>query len=355
MPVDTLRWRDGVLELIDQRVLPAEISVIRCHDAASTAQAIREMVVRGAPAIGVTAAYGIALQALRLTEADRSRDRSAWSASMDDAFTVLAASRPTAVNLFWSLDRMRKAQKALTDGYGADALEDITRGLVREACDIHREDIETNRALSRHGAELITDGARVLTHCNAGALATAGHGTALGVIRSAVASGKRVSVIADETRPFLQGARLTSWEMVQENIPVTLITDGMAGHLMACGEIDAVIVGADRVAANGDVANKIGTYMVAVLAHRHRIPFYVACPLSTVDMRITTGDAIPIEERDRAEVLGFREQRWASDGVKVRNPAFDITPAELVSALITERGVLMRPDRRTMTTLFSAS
>lgn len=355
MPVDTLRWRDGVLELIDQRVLPAQFSVVSCLDAASTAKAIRDMVVRGAPAIGVTAAYGIALQALRLVEANPRIDQSAWTASIDDAFEVLAASRPTAVNLFWSLDRMRKTQSTLAEQYGANATEEITRGLVREACDIHREDIDTNRALGRHGAELIADGARVLTHCNAGALATAGHGTALGVIRSAVASGKRVSVIADETRPFLQGARLTSWEMVQEGIPVTLITDGMAGHLMACGEIDAVIVGADRVAANGDVANKIGTYMVAVLAHRHRIPFFVACPLSTVDMRITTGDAIPIEERDSSEVMGFREQRWASEGVRVRNPAFDITPAELVSALITERGVLLRPDRTTMATLFSAN
>ena len=217
--------------------------------------------------------------------------------------------------------------------------------LLAEAHEILAEDIRVNRAMGAHGAALLADGARVLTHCNAGALATAGHGTALGVIRSAVEAGKRISVIADETRPFLQGARLTAWEMVQEGIPVTLITDNMAGFLMSRGEIDAVIVGTDRVAANGDVANKIGTYMVAVLAQRHGIPFYVACPISTIDMAIPDGAAIPIEERAREEVTGFRDCQWAAQGVLVRNPAFDVTPAELVTALVTERGVVERPNR----------
>jgi len=229
---------------------------------------------------------------------------------------------------------------------------EIVDCLIAQAHEIAAEDVRINRALSAYGAVLLADGARVLTHCNAGALATAGHGTALGVIRSAVEAGKRISVIADETRPFLQGARLTAWEMVQEKIPVTLITDGMAGHLMSRGEIDAVVVGTDRVAANGDVANKIGTYMVAVLAQRHGIPFYVACPLSTIDLTIPDGVAIPIEERAAQEVTGFGNCQWAAPGVQVRNPAFDVTPAELVTALITEKGVVTRPTRERIASLF---
>ncbi|MEY4592586.1 MAG: hypothetical protein RIR18_1481, partial [Pseudomonadota bacterium] len=224
--------------------------------------------------------------------------------------------------------------------------------LLAEAQAIHAEDVLINQQMGQHGAELLADGARVLTHCNAGALATAGHGTALGVIRSAVAAGKKISVIADETRPFLQGARLTAWEMVQENIPVTLITDNMAGFMMSQGEVDAVIVGTDRVAANGDVCNKIGTYMVAVLAKRHNIPFYVACPLSTIDMHIASGDDIPIEERAAEEVTGYRDCQWAAQGVRVRNPAFDVTPAELVTALITEKGVIYAADREKLARLF---
>jgi methylthioribose-1-phosphate isomerase len=224
--------------------------------------------------------------------------------------------------------------------------------LLEEAHEVSREDVRINRAMGAFGAALLSDGARVLTHCNAGALATAGHGTALGVFRSAVESGKKISVIADETRPFLQGARLTAWEMVQENIPVTLITDNMSGHLMQHGEIDAVVVGTDRVAANGDVANKIGTYMVAVLAKRHGIPFYVACPLSTIDLSIAQGKDIPIEERSSDEVMGFRDYRWAPEGVSARNPAFDVTPAELVTALITERGVVHHPNIQNISALF---
>jgi methylthioribose-1-phosphate isomerase len=343
--VETLRWCDGQLEMIDQRVLPAEFRYLSYGSAEAVAGGIRDMVVRGAPAIGCAAAYGIALEALRQHEATAD----AFTAAMERAFDVLAASRPTAVNLFWSLKRMRvrwQSVAALPPRAQAQAL-------LAEAHDILQEDIRVNRAMGEHGAALLPDGARVLTHCNAGALATAGHGTALGVIRSAVEGGKRISVIADETRPFLQGARLTAWEMVQERIPVTLITDNMAGFLMSRGEIDAVIVGTDRVAANGDVANKIGTYMVAVLARRHGIPFYVACPISTIDMSIPDGAAIPIEERAAGEVTGYRDCQWAAEGVQVRNPAFDVTPAELVTALITERGVIEQPNREQLERLHS--
>ncbi len=343
--VETLRWRAPLLEMIDQRVLPQRFEYIQCNSAATVADGIRTMVVRGAPAIGCAAAYGVALEALRL----KREERQTFSKGLMGAFDLLAASRPTAVNLFWALRRMRKAWDAVKEQEPALA----ANALIAEAHEILAEDIRINRSMGAHGAALLPDGARVLTHCNAGALATAGHGTALGVIRSAVQSGKRISVIADETRPFLQGARLTAWEMVQEKIPVTLITDNMAGHLMSRGEIDAVIVGADRVAANGDVANKIGTYMVAVMAQRHNIPFYVACPLSTIDLEIPDGHSIPIEERAPSEVTGFRELQWAPEGVSVRNPAFDITSAELVAALITEKGVVARPDPQSIAALFS--
>jgi methylthioribose-1-phosphate isomerase len=302
------------------------------------------MVVRGAPAIGCAAAYGVALEAMCLRGATDTQ----FSTAMDKAFDVLAASRPTAVNLFWALKRMRSVWESVK----SRGVDETAERLLAEAHEVLAEDIRINRAMGAFGAALLPDGARVLTHCNAGALATAGHGTALGVIRSAVEAGKRISVIADETRPFLQGARLTAWEMVQENIPVTLITDNMAGYMMSNGEVDAVVVGTDRVAANGDVANKIGTYMVAVLARRHGIPFYVACPLSTIDLNIGDGAAIPIEERAADEVTGFRECQWAAQGVSVRNPAFDVTPAELVSALITEKGVVSQPDRKKVSALF---
>jgi methylthioribose-1-phosphate isomerase len=343
--VATLRWRHGRLEMIDQRVLPAHFEYLAYDSAAQVAEGIRNMVVRGAPAIGVAAAYGVALEALAHQQANLGE----FSAAMERAFAVLAASRPTAVNLFWALKRMRQLWE---NNRHRDAAE-VATVLLAEAHEILAEDIRINRAMGAFGAALLPDGARVLTHCNAGALATAGHGTALGVIRSAVEAGKRISVIADETRPFLQGARLTAWEMVQEQIPVTLITDNMCGHLMSLGEIDAGIVGTDRVAANGDVANKIGTYMVAVLAHRHGIPFYVACPLSTIDRDIPNGAAIPIEERSAEEVTGFRDCQWAAQGVKVRNPAFDVTPAELVTALITEQGVVKAPNAQRVAALFT--
>jgi methylthioribose-1-phosphate isomerase len=344
MKIETLRWQDRRLEMIDQRVLPARFEYLAYDSAASVAEGIRSMVVRGAPAIGCAAAYGVALEALRLKEAAPETFRS----GMEKGFEVLAQSRPTAVNLFWALQRMRQVWQ----GMGAAAPAVVAERLLDEAHEVHAEDIRINRAMGAAGAALLADGARVLTHCNAGALATAGWGTALGVIRSAVEAGKKISVIADETRPFLQGARLTAWEMVQENIPLTLITDNMAGHLMAHGEVDAVIVGTDRVAANGDVANKIGTYMVAVLARRHNIPFYVACPLSTIDLNIASGTDIPIEERAPEEVTGFRDYQWAAQGVTVRNPAFDVTPAELVTGLITERGVVLQPDKEKVAALF---
>jgi len=332
--VETLRLREGVLELIDQRLLPQRLEYVACHNAAETARAIRDMVVRGAPAIGCAAAYGIALEAAVLAGDPKSLEH-----GLEAAFEVLRSSRPTAVNLFWALERMRQVWTAL-EGVGAAA---ITRKLTAEAEAIHREDLEVNLAIGRHGAALVADGARIMTHCNAGALATAGHGTALGVIRSARDAGKRISVIANETRPYLQGARLTAWEMMQERIPVTLVTDNMAGHLIARGEVDMIVVGADRVAANGDTANKIGTYTLAVLAARHGIPFYVAAPLSTIDLDTPSGAGIPIEERDASEVTGYRDLRWAPDGVRVFNPAFDVTPNKYISGIITEVGVLRKP------------
>jgi methylthioribose-1-phosphate isomerase len=341
---ETLRWRDGRLELLDQRALPTRTAYLSYGSAHSVAEGIREMVVRGAPAIGCAAAYGIALEALRLQHSDQA----SFAAGLERAFADLAASRPTAVNLFWALDRMRRRQQSLD---GTDPRVTAS-ALLHEAHAIRHEDERLNRTMGEHGSALLMDGARVLTHCNAGALATAGHGTALGVIRSAVASGKRIEVVANETRPFLQGARLTAWELAQDRIPVTVIADSSAGYLMSRDEIDAVIVGADRVAANGDVANKIGTYSVAVLAQRHGIPFYVACPLSTVDLDVACGADIPIEERSADEVTGHGNVRWAPAGIAARNPVFDVTPAALVSALITEKGVTFAPDRGKIRKLF---
>jgi methylthioribose-1-phosphate isomerase len=317
--VEALRWRGDALELLDQRLLPEKTVYITCRSANDVAAAIRDMAVRGAPAIGCAAAFGVALDK-----------------GSEVAFAVLAKSRPTAVNLFWALDRMRRAKNH-----------------AAEAKAIFEEDVAANRAIGAHGAPLLPDGARVMTHCNTGALATAGYGTALGVVRSA--KEKHVSVIACETRPYLQGARLTAWECVQEGIPCTLIADSMAGHLMSRGEVDLVLVGADRIAANGDVANKIGTYPLAVLARRHGLPFYVAAPLSTFDPKIADGSKIPIEERAADEVTGYRGTRWAPHGIRVRNPAFDVTPAELVSAIVCERGVVREPNRKRLKPLLASS
>ncbi|HTA93021.1 MAG TPA: S-methyl-5-thioribose-1-phosphate isomerase [Polyangiaceae bacterium] len=344
--VETLRFRSGRLELIDQRVLPKEFVYLSYGSAREVADAIRAMVVRGAPAIGCAAAYGVALEALALENEPAERR----AAGLTAGFSVLSESRPTAVNLFWALARMKRVYQAALALPGRE----LAQRLLEEAHAVTREDIANNRKMGEHGAALLRDGTTVLTHCNAGALATAGHGTALGVIRSAVESGKRIAVFADETRPFLQGARLTAWELTEDNIPVTLITDNMAGHFMSRGEVQAVIVGADRVAANGDVANKIGTYMVAVLARRHGIPFYVAAPLSTIDLETPNGQAIPIEERDSAEVTAIAGVRFAPNGVTARHPAFDVTPAELVSALITERGVVLEPNREKIQALFDS-
>ncbi|MCX7891814.1 MAG: S-methyl-5-thioribose-1-phosphate isomerase [Burkholderiales bacterium] len=344
--VETLRFTDGVLELVDQRLLPQTLRYVACRSAGEVAAAIRDMVVRGAPAIGCAAAFGVAVDALRLAN----EDATSFAAKLETAFAALHASRPTAVNLFWALDRMR----AVWHEAPADDPRETARRLAAEADRVFREDLEVNRAIGRNGEALIADGARVMTHCNAGALATAGHGTALGVVRSARDAGKRLSVIANETRPYLQGARLTAWEMVQEAIPVTLITDNMAGHMMRTGRVDVVIVGADRIAANGDTANKIGTYALAVLAARHGLPFYVAAPLSTIDRAIADGSGIPIEERDPSEVTGFRDLRWAPEGVAVANPAFDVTPAELVTAIITEKGVARPPLGDAISRLFGA-
>jgi len=310
--IEPIRWKGDRLELLDQRLLPDQTVYVTCRTAADVATAIRDMVVRGAPAIGCAAAFGVVL-----------------GSSSKEAFDVLAASRPTAVNLFWALDRMKGA-----------------KNLQAEAVAIFEEDLAANRAMGRHGAALMPKGARILTYCNTGALATSGHGTALGVVRTAFEKDRKISVIACETRPYLQGARLTAWECVQEGIPCTVITDNMAGHLMSRSEVDVVIVGADRIAANGDVANKIGTYMLAVLARRHRLPFYVAAPTSTFDAKIADGSAIVIEERPPEEVTGYRGVRWAPEGVKVRNPAFDVTPAELISGIVCEKGVVLKPDRK---------
>lgn len=342
--IETLRWRNNKLEMIDQRILPERFEYVSFDSAAAVADGIRNMVVRGAPAIGCAAAYGIALEARRLEHLSEKDFESA----LEKSFTELVHSRPTAVNLFWALQRMREAWNTVKHQSRAV----IAQKFLREAQAIQTEDLLINRAIGKHGAALIKDNARILTYCNAGALATAGHGTALGVIRSAVEAGNKISVFTGETRPFLQGARLTAWELVQENIPVTLITDNMAGHFMSRGEIDVVIVGTDRVAANGDVANKIGTYMLAVLAQRHNIPFYVACPLSSIDLGVASGADIPIEERSASEVSGFRQMQWAANGVKVRNPAFDVTPAELVTGLITEKGVVLSPNQEKLKKLF---
>lgn len=335
--IRTIEWTDEGVVMIDQRRLPAHelYPVFKTHE--EVAKAIEEMVIRGAPAIGVAAAMGIALgmQNSRATSLDE------FARDFHNVCERLSATRPTAVNLFWAVERMRWVFNHARRE--ASAIDAIRRQLVDEALAIHREDIEANQRMGRFGAELIPDNATVLTHCNAGALATAGFGTALGVIRAAVEAGKRVRVYADETRPFLQGARLTAWELAKDNIPVTVITDSMAGHILKSGEVDCVIVGADRIAANGDVANKIGTYMVAVAAHENNIPFYVAAPLSTVDLSLNSGDLIPIESRADEEVTHFRGEPITPEGVKVANPAFDVTPHRYVSAIITDAGVAREP------------
>jgi len=342
-----VKWSEEGVEMLDQRLLPTEEKWLTLKTYAEVAAAIKDMVVRGAPAIGVSAAYGIALGVKNFVGTN--------IADLTDEFEyiadVMSKTRPTAVNLFWAIERMRRVfNQAKTDGKSISEIKGI---LIKDAKDIHEEDIESQRMIAEHGGKLLADNSTVLTHCNAGALATGGvWGTALGVIRGAINQGKTIAVIADETRPYLQGARLTAWELLQDNIPVTLITDSMSGHLMKKGRIQAVVVGSDRIAANGDVANKIGTYMVAVLAKQHNIPFYVAAPLSTVDLNCPTGEEIPIEERNIREVTHVQDIQLAPEGISVNNYAFDVTPNEFVDAIITEKGVARAPYSESLKKMF---
>jgi len=330
--VRTIEWNGDAVVMLDQRRLPAEEVYVTCRDYREVAEAIRTMVIRGAPAIGVAAAMGVALGV-------RQADPSRLDEEFEEICRTLAATRPTAVNLFWAIERMRRVYEGVRGGsFGA-----VQATLLETALRMREEDIQVNRLIGWNGAELLASGMTVLTHCNAGALATAGYGTALGVIRAAVAAGKKIEVFADETRPFLQGARLTAWELMKDGIPVTIITDNMAGHFLKSGRIGCVIVGADRIAANGDVANKIGTYSLAVLARENQVPFYVAAPISTIDLSLASGDEIPIEERPAEEVTHVFGVRVAPEGAAVRNPAFDVTPHRYVTAIITQRGVARPP------------
>jgi methylthioribose-1-phosphate isomerase len=331
-----VREADAVV-MIDQRKLPAQEVYVRCKTAAEVARAIKTMVIRGAPAIGVAAAMGIAL-GMRKSKATGTQK---FAAELQKIAELMAATRPTAVNLFWAIERMKRTFAARAQA--GESVDQIKDRLDAEAQAIHDEDVASCRAMGAFGADVVPDDARILTHCNAGALATAGYGTALGVIRGAVEKGKRVVVFADETRPFLQGARLTAWELVRDGIQTTVITDNMTGALMRQGKVDLVVVGADRIAANGDTANKIGTYGVAVLAREHQIPFYVAAPLSTIDLSTPEGDRIPIEERDEREVSHLGSSRLTPIGAQIRNPAFDVTPFRYITGIITERGILRPP------------
>jgi methylthioribose-1-phosphate isomerase len=338
--VPTVEWKDGVVRLLDQSRLPESVEFLDCRDYLTVADAIRQLKVRGAPAIGVTAAMGVALGAQIII----APDYESFARQVRTICDHLAATRPTAVNLFWAIERMKHLLASLR----AEPIAFIKTALLKESQVILDEDIALCKAMGKHGAELIASGQTILTHCNAGALATAGYGTALGVIRAAWEQGKQIQVIADETRPVLQGARLTAWELMEDKIPVTLITDNMAGALMRQGKIHLCIVGADRIAANGDVANKIGTYSVAVLAKAHGIPFYVAAPYSTIDLKTKTGADIPIEQRNPLEVTTIHgSHSIAPPGVAVYNPAFDVTPAEWITGIITERGVFKPGDLET--------
>jgi methylthioribose-1-phosphate isomerase len=330
----TIAREGDVVVMIDQRKLPAQEVYVRCKTAAEVARAIKTMVIRGAPAIGVAAAWGLALGMRRSAATGTQK----FAAEFQKTCDLMAATRPTAVNLFWAIERMKRCfGDAVQAGQSVDQIKDR---LDREAQMIHDEDVASCRAMGAFGAEIVPADARILTHCNAGALATAGYGTALGVIRGAIEQGTRVAVFADETRPFLQGARLTAWELVRDGIDTTIITDNMSAALMAQGRVDLVVVGADRIAANGDTANKIGTYGVALLARAHGIPFYVAAPSSTFDLTLADGSSIPIEQRDPREVTHGHGRATAPEGVDVYNPAFDVTPASLIEGIITERGII---------------
>jgi methylthioribose-1-phosphate isomerase len=344
----TIDWQDDVIVMVDQRKLPSQELYVRCRNSQEVARAIRTMVIRGAPAIGVAAAMGIAL-GMRRSSAKGTRQ---FAVEFQKNCDMMAATRPTAVNLFWAIDRMKRT---FAEGAQAgESTDQLCSRLEREARKIHDEDVASCRAMGAFGADVVPDGARVLTHCNAGALATAGYGSALGVIRAAVERGKKVAVFADETRPFLQGARLTAWELVRDGIHTTVITESMAGPLMRAGEIDMVVVGADRIAANGDTANKIGTYTVAVLAHEHSIPFYVAAPLSTIDLSTPDGDQIPIEERNQREITHIGSSRLTPEGANIRNPAFDVTPHRYIAGIITETGIIRPPYSEALRRAFEA-
>jgi methylthioribose-1-phosphate isomerase len=338
----TIAWEDDAVVMIDQRKLPTEEVYVRCRTAPEVARAIRTMVIRGAPAIGVAAAMGLALGARR----SQATGTQKLAAEFQKTCGLMAATRPTAVNLFWAIERMKRAFSAAVAA--GESVDEIKHRLDREARAIHDEDVQSCRAMGAFGAAVVPDDAKILTHCNAGALATAGYGTALGVIRGAVEAGKQVTVYADETRPFLQGARLTAWELVRDRIPTTVVTDNMAGALMRQGRVNFVVVGADRIAANGDTANKIGTYTVAVLAREHGVPFYVAAPLSTVDLETPDGSQIPIEERSAKEVTHVGGVQLTPEGAAVWNPAFDVTPHGLISGIITERGIFRPPYTRSL-------
>ena len=338
--IETLEWTDDGIRFIDQTKLPTEEVFVLCKTHEEVADVIRNMVVRGAPAIGVSAAMGIALG----VKNSRASTVAELHADFDKIAALIGATRPTAVNLFWAIGRMRDKFLSLSNS----SVVEIKHELIEESKRMHAEDIAANRAMGRHGAALMPSSGGVLTHCNAGALATCGYGTALGVIRAAVEQGKHIHVFADETRPFLQGARLTAWELMADKIPTTVICDNMAASLMRAGRIQAVVVGADRIAANGDTANKIGTYSVAILAREHGIPFYVAAPWSTIDMATATGEDIPIEERSAAEVTHHGGKQLTPNGVGICNPAFDMTPAKYIAAIITERGVLRAPYRESL-------
>jgi methylthioribose-1-phosphate isomerase len=343
----TIEWRDDAIVMIDQRKLPATEVYVSCATAQEVARAIKTMIIRGAPAIGVAAAMGIAL-GMRRSKATGTKQ---FAVEFQKLCDLMAATRPTAVNLFWAIERMKRVFADAAQG--GCSVDEIRQRLEAEARRIHDEDVESCRTLGAFGADLVPQEANILTHCNAGALATAGYGTALGVIRAAAERGKKVAVLADETRPFLQGARLTAWELVRDGIDTTVITDNMAGSMMRLGHVDLVVVGADRIAANGDVANKIGTYGVAVLAREHGIPFYVAAPVSTIDLNTADGSKIPIEERDGREVTHVGPNRLTPEGARIRNPAFDVTPAKFVTAIITERGVARAPFDESLAQLVS--
>jgi len=333
--IQTLEWTEHGVRFIDQTKLPGEETYLTCTTYQQVADAIRNMVVRGAPAIGVAAALGIALG----VKDSKAETVGELKRELDQICEAMSKTRPTAVNLFWAIGRMREKFERIR----IQPIAQIKQKLIEEAQRMHAEDIAANQAMGRHGATLLPSAGGVLTHCNAGALATAGYGTALGVIRAAVEQGKRIHVYADETRPFLQGSRLTAWELMKDGIPTTVISDNMAGAMMKQGKIGAIVVGADRIAANGDVANKIGTYSVAILAKEHGIPFYVAAPLSTIDFACVDGSGIPIEQRNAREITHFGDRQVVPEGVSIENPAFDVTPAKYVSAIITERGVARAP------------